>query len=65
MLVDAPLIRPAAQPTPQDGLLKPSQIQIDKAISVQRHRVGGVVGRLDDASMLAVTRSLALLLGIA
>jgi hypothetical protein len=64
-LVDAPLIRPAAQPTPQDGLLKPSQIQIDKAISVLRHRVGGVVGRLDDASMLAVTRSLALFLGIA
>jgi mRNA interferase MazF len=34
-------------------------------MSVQRHRVGTVVGRLDDASMLAVTRSLALLLGIA
>lgn len=63
-LIDAPLIRLTVQPTPQNGLLKPSQIQIDKAMSVQRHRVGTVVGRLDDASMLAVTRSLALFLGV-
>ena len=64
-LVAAPLIRLPVQPTPENGLLKPSQIQIDKAMSVQRHRVGSVIGRLDDASMLAVTRSLALFLGIA
>lgn len=63
-LVDAPLIRLTVEPTPQNGLLKPSQIQIEKAMSVQRHRVGAVIGRLDDASMLAVTRSLALFLGI-
>ena len=60
-----PRIRLTVQPTPQNGLLKPSQIQIDKAMSVQRHRVGSVIGRLDDASMLAVTRSLALFLRIA
>lgn len=64
-LVDAPLIRLTVQPTPQNGLLKSSQIQIDKAMSVQRHRVGAVIGRLDDVAMLAVTRSLALFLGIA
>lgn len=64
-LVDAPLIRLSVPPTPQNGLLKPSQMQIGKAIAVQRQRVGGVIGRLDDASMLAVTRSLALFLGIA
>lgn len=64
-LVDAPLIRLTVEPTPQNGLLKPSQVQIDKAMSVQRHKVGVPIGRLDDASMLAVTRSLALLLGIA
>lgn len=64
-LVDAPLIRLTVQPTRQNGLLKPSQIQIEKAMSVQRHRVGAVIGHLDDASMPAVTRSLALFLGIA
>lgn len=63
-LVDAPLIRLTVPPTPQNGLLKPSQIQIDKAMSVQRHRVGAVIGRLDDTTMLAVARSLALFLGI-
>jgi mRNA interferase MazF len=65
MLVDAPLIRLPLAPTPQNGLIKPSQVQIDKAMSVQRHRVGAVIGRLDGATMLAVTRSLALFLGIA
>ena len=64
-LVAAPLIRLPVRPTPENGLLKPSQIQIDKTMSVQRHRVGAVVGRLDDATMLAVTRSLALFFGIA
>lgn len=57
-LVDAPLIRLIVRPTPQNGLLKPSQIQIDKAMSVQRHKVGAVIGRLDDASMPAVTRGI-------
>jgi len=30
-LVDAPLIRLTVPPTPQNGLIKPSQVQIDKA----------------------------------
>ncbi|WP_333824190.1 type II toxin-antitoxin system PemK/MazF family toxin [Pinisolibacter sp.] len=63
-LVDAPLIRPALQPTPENGLLKPSQVQVDKAMSVKRDRIGRVIGHLDDEAMLAVTRSLALFLGI-
>jgi mRNA interferase MazF len=64
-LVDAPLIRPTVQPTPQNGLVKPSQIQIDKAMSVKRDKIGPLIGRVDDETMLAVTRSLALFLGLA
>lgn len=64
-LVDAPLIRPTILPTPGDGLSKPSQVRVDKAMTVRRDRIGGVIGRLDDESMLAVTRSLALFLGLA
>ena len=64
-LVDAPLIRPTVQPTAANGLVKPSQVQIDKAMTVKRDRIGGVIGRLDDETMLAVTRSLALFLGLA
>lgn len=64
-LVDAPLIRPTILPTPGNGLSRPSQVQVDKAMTVKRDRIGGVIGRLDDESMLAVTRSLALFLGLA
>lgn len=64
-LVDAPLIRPTVPPTPRNGLSKPSQVQIDKAISVRREKAGPPIGRLDDATLLAVTRSLALVLGLA
>jgi mRNA interferase MazF len=64
-LVNAPLIRLAVQPTTRNGLSKPSQVQIDKAMSVRREKVGPPIGRLDDATLLAVTRSLALFLGLA
>ena len=64
-LVDAPLLRPTVQPSPTNGLRKPSQVMIDKAMSVKRDRVGPPIGRLDDATLLAVTRSLAVFLGIA
>lgn len=64
-LVDAPLIRPTVQPTPQNGLRMPSQVQVDKAMSVRRDRIGATIGRLEDEAMLAVTRSLALFLGLA
>ena len=65
LAVDVPLIRPTVLPTPGNGLLKPSQVQVDKAMTVKRDRIGGVIGRLDDEAILAVTRSLALFLGLA
>lgn len=64
-LVDAPLIRPAVRPTQANGLRKPSQIMVDKIMSVKRDKVGAPLGRLDDETMLAVTRSLAIFLGLA
>ena len=64
-LVDAPLLRPTVQPTATNGLRKPSQVMIDKAMTVKRDRVGPPIGRLDDATMLSVTRSLAVFLGLA
>lgn len=64
-LVDAPLLRVGVQPTEQNGLRKPSQIMIDKAMSVRREKVGASIGRLDDEALLSVTRSLSLFLGLA
>ena len=64
-LTDAPLIRPTIQPTAQSGLRKASQVMVDKAMSVKRERTGTMIGRLEDDALLAVTRSLAVFLGIA
>lgn len=64
-LVDAPLIRLAVEPSPENGLRKPSQVMIDKAMTVQRDRVGAPFGRLEDDTMVAVNRSLVLFLGFA
>jgi mRNA interferase MazF len=64
-LRDIPLLRITVDPSPENGLRRISQIQVDKIISMPRERVGGVIGRLDDAAMLKVNRSLAVFVGIA
>jgi mRNA interferase MazF len=64
-LVDAPLIRATIAPTPDNGLRKPSQVMVDKAMSVKRDRIGATIGCLDAEAMLTVTRALAVFLGIA
>ena len=62
---NAPIFRITVDPAPDNGLQNISQIQIDKILSVPRERVGSVIGRLDDATMLKVNRSLAVFAGIA
>ncbi len=64
-LVDAPLFRITVQPSPGNGLQKPSQIMVDKAMTVKREKVGAAFGCLDLVSMLEVERCLAVFLGIA
>lgn len=64
-LVDAPLIRLDVEPSPDNGLRKRSQVMVDKAMTVKRDKLGEPFGRLDDGTMVAVTRSLALFLGFA
>lgn len=63
-LVDAPLLRITIAPAPETGLLKPSQIMIDKVVTIPRDAVGSRIGMLDDTQMISVDRSLALFLGI-
>lgn len=64
-LLDAPLIRLDIEPSPENGLRQPSQIMIDKPMTVKRERVGAVFGHLGDSDMVAVTRALAVFLGFA
>jgi mRNA interferase MazF len=62
---DAPILRITVDPSPANGLQRVSQVQVDKIVTVARERVGGVIGRLDDATLLKVNRSLAVFTGIA
>lgn len=64
-LVDAPLLRLEVEPDGDNGLRKRSQVMVDKAVTVRRDKIGEPFGRLDDATLLAVNRALALFLGLA
>ena len=61
----APLFRIALNPSELNGLSKPSQVMVDKPQSISREKVGAVIGHLDDETMLAVNRALAVFLGFA
>lgn len=58
------LVRVTVRPTPENGLRAPSQIMLDKVVTVPRERVGTVIGRLDDVLMRTVGQGLAAFLGL-
>ena len=62
--VDAPLLRMTVQPDEKNGLQKPSQVMIDKAMTVKRDKIGTVFGSVSDEAMLKIGRCLAVFLGI-
>ena len=64
-LVAAPLLRITVQPSAQSGLRKPSQVMVDKAMTVKRDKIGPTFGHIDADSMVEVERCLAVFLGIA
>ena len=63
-LRETPLFRIRLEPTPANGLQKISQAMVDKAQSVPRERIGGVIGHVGEEDMLAISRSLAVFLGV-
>lgn len=64
-IVDAPLFRLTIDPSRQNGLTHVSQVMVDKIISVPRAKIGKVIGRIGDDTMIRVTRALSVWLGIA
>jgi mRNA interferase MazF len=64
-IVDAPLYRLTVEPTEANGLVKPSQVMVDKIVTMRRSKCGPVRGRLDDAALLALGQMLAVVLGLA
>jgi len=64
-MIDAPLLRLTVEPSADTGLRAPSQIMVDKPMTVKADKIGPVFGRLDDSIMVSVNRLLALVLGLA
>jgi len=64
-LVEAPLLRVAVQPSSENGLQKPSQVMVDKAMTVKRDKVGPAFGNIDADTLVEVERCLAVFLGVA
>jgi mRNA interferase MazF len=62
---DAPLVRVPIDATPENGLAARSFAMLDRITSADRSKVGTVVGRVDDITMLAVNRALVVFLGLA
>ena len=63
-LIDAPLLRIPIEPDERNGLTRSSQIMVDKPQTPLRGKLGPAFGHLDDMTMVAVNRALALFLGL-
>lgn len=64
-LVEAPLIRIAVPATAATGIAQPSQVMVDKVVTMPRQKVGEALGRLSGADMVRLDRALLVFLGLA
>ena len=64
-MVAAPLLRVTVQPDASNGLQKPFQVMVDKAMTVKSDKVGSAFGRIGADALIVVERCLAVFLGIA
>lgn len=63
-LHDAPLLRVMIDAAQSTGLRKPSQVMVDKTITVPRERLGEKIGSVDKATLVAVSDALRVFLGL-
>jgi len=61
---DWPLLRVSVTPSAENGLLKPSQVMIDKAATVPKTKIGPSFGQLEPDVMRSVDRALRLFLSL-
>jgi mRNA interferase MazF len=57
-------VRITVQPDASNGLRKPSQIMVDRAMTVPRTKAGAVFGQLDARTMACVETTLARFFGL-
>ena len=63
-LRNTPLFRVPIEPDEGNSLHKPSEVMVDKAQTVPREKIGEVFGHLAEEDMLAVSRAMAVFLGV-
>ena len=61
---DAELFRLTVNPSLDNGLQKTSQIMVDKIVAIRSDKVRQVVGRIDEAMIIRLNRSLEFWLGL-
>ena len=64
-VVDAPLYRLLIEPDAANGLTAPSQVMVDKIVALPRAKCGRGVGRLGDASLIALNHIVSVMIGLA
>ena len=62
---EAPLFRLGVEPSERNGLRVASSLMVDKITTVAKSKVGGRVGRLDDADMVRLNQAMTVFLGLA
>jgi mRNA interferase MazF len=60
----APPFRVEVEPAAGNGLKIPSQIMVEKVVTVRASRIASVIGRLDDERLLQLDRAFAFVLGL-
>lgn len=63
--LETPAFRISLEPSTTNGLRHPSQIMVDKILTVPRARIGETIGRLDDDTLVRLNRTLAFVVGLA
>ena len=64
-LRDVPAVRITIEPNQANGLLKTSQVMVDKITTIASKKIGQKFGRLSDDQMATIDRALAVFLGLA
>ena len=62
---EAPLFRIPIEPSPRNGLNRPSVLMVDKLTTIPKTKVGRPIGALDDDDVVRLNRAIMVFLGLA
>lgn len=63
--LDVPLVRVFVEPSPRNGLDRPSRLMVDKLTTIPRTSLAEHLGRLPEADLIQLNRALIVFLGLA